>query len=121
MCSENNGVLMVLLFQITPVSVKWLLKNKNNLLPLKKQGTIALIGPLGDEKENMPGTWSVAANFSKAISLRKGLEDATGGKAKILYAKGSNLYEDANLETFATPFGKGLHRDNRSADELRNE
>ncbi|HCW08737.1 MAG TPA: hypothetical protein DGG95_15380 [Cytophagales bacterium] len=68
-----------------------LLKNKNNVLPLKKEGTIALIGPLGDEKENMPGTWSVAANFSKAISLRKGLEAATEGKAKIVYAKGSNL------------------------------
>src|SRR6476469_7549658 len=31
-----------------------LLKNQNNLLPLKKSGTIALIGPLADAKENMP-------------------------------------------------------------------
>jgi beta-glucosidase len=98
-----------------------LLKNKNNVLPLKKEGTIALIGPLGDEKENMPGTWSVAANFSKAISLRKGLEEATEGKAKIVYAKGSNLYEDAKLEVNATPFEKIVHRDSRSAEELRNE
>src|SRR5258708_9199582 len=98
-----------------------LLKNQNNLLPLKKQGVIALIGPLADEKENMPGTWSVATNFSKAISLRKGLEEATSGKAKILFAKGSNLNIDATPETNYTPFGKGLHRDNRSADELGNE
>ena len=46
-----------------------LLKNQNNILPLKKSGTIALIGPLADNKENMPGTWSVAADFSKAISV----------------------------------------------------
>lgn len=98
-----------------------LLKNKNNLLPIKKQGTIALVGPLADAVENMTGTWSVAANFSKSITLRKGLEEATAGKAKILYAKGSNLYEDEVLEANATPFGKTLHRDNRSAAQLREE
>jgi beta-glucosidase len=26
-------------------------------LPLKKSGTIAVIGPLADAKENMAGTW----------------------------------------------------------------
>src|SRR4029077_20965845 len=36
-----------------------LLKNQNNILPLKKSGTIAVVGPLADNKENMPGTWSV--------------------------------------------------------------
>ncbi|HQW94076.1 MAG TPA: glycoside hydrolase family 3 N-terminal domain-containing protein, partial [Ferruginibacter sp.] len=45
-----------------------LLKNSNNVLPLKKSGTVAVIGPLADNKENMPGTWSVAADFSKATS-----------------------------------------------------
>lgn len=98
-----------------------LLKNKNNVLPLKKNGTIALIGPLADAKENMPGTWSVAANFSKSISLLKGLQNAVGDKAKIIYAKGSNLYEDEILETNATPFGKTLHRDARSTAVLRDE
>src|SRR5215467_13858589 len=65
-----------------------LLKNKNNILPLKKSGTIGLIGPLADAKENMPGTWSVAADFSKAISLLQGMKEAAGSNAKILYAKG---------------------------------
>ncbi|HTH56302.1 MAG TPA: beta-glucosidase BglX [Cyclobacteriaceae bacterium] len=98
-----------------------LLKNKNDLLPIKKQGTIALVGPLADAVENVTGTWSVAANFSKSITLRMGLEAATAGKAKVLYAKGSNLYEDETLEANATPFGKGLHRDKRSAAQLRDE
>lgn len=98
-----------------------LLKNKNNLLPIKKTGTIALVGPLADAKENMTGTWSVAANFSKSISLLKGLQNAVGDKAKIIYAKGSNLYEDETLETNATPFGKTLHRDKRSATDIREE
>ena len=67
-----------------------LLKNQNNILPLKKSGTIALVGPLADAKENMPGTWSVAADFSKAISVLQGLNETVGNNAKLLYAKGSN-------------------------------
>lgn len=38
-----------------------LLKNDRQLLPLSKQGKIALIGPLADTRSNMSGTWSVAA------------------------------------------------------------
>ena len=65
-----------------------LLKNQGNLLPLKKSGTIALIGPLGDTKENMPGTWSVATDLTKAITVKAGLENAVGNNAKVLFAKG---------------------------------
>ena len=62
-----------------------LLKNSENILPLKQQGTIAVIGPLGDNKENMVGTWSVSADFSKAISLFTGLSEEMKGKANVLY------------------------------------
>src|SRR5690606_29503303 len=71
-----------------------LLKNHDNLLPLKKNGTIALVGPLADAKENMTGTWSVSADFSKAVSVLTGLQNALGNAGKILYAKGSNLTRD---------------------------
>ncbi len=98
-----------------------LLKNKDNLLPIKKSGTIALIGPLGDAKENMTGTWSVAARFSESISLIEGLTKAVGNNAKIVYAKGSNLDEDEVLEENSTLFGKSLHRDKRSSSELLKE
>ncbi|MEQ1585210.1 MAG: glycoside hydrolase family 3 N-terminal domain-containing protein, partial [Cyclobacteriaceae bacterium] len=98
-----------------------LLKNKDNILPIKKSGTIALVGPLADAKENMTGTWSVAARFSESISLREGLQKTVGANAKIVYAKGSNLDENEVLEANSTLFGKSLHRDKRSAAELRNE
>ena len=61
-----------------------LLKNQDNTLPLKKAGTIALIGPLADSKENMPGTWSVATDLNTAVSVRTGLQNALGNKAKLL-------------------------------------
>ncbi len=98
-----------------------LLKNQGNILPLKKTGTIALIGPLADAKENMPGTWSVAANFSKAISVLAGLQTAAGNNAKIVYAKGSNLDADSLFEQRAGMFGKGLNRDRRSAQAIIDE
>lgn len=95
-----------------------LLKNQNQLLPLKKSGTIGLIGPLADAKENMPGTWSVATRMENAVSLLAGIKEVAGPSTKVLYAKGSNLDYDEEFETKATMFGKTLHRDGRSKEEL---
>ncbi len=98
-----------------------LLKNQGNILPLKKSGTVALIGPLADNKENMPGTWSVAANFQKATSVLSGMQQVLGDKVKIIYAKGSNLDYDAAYEERAGMFGKALGRDNRPTDVIIKE
>lgn len=95
-----------------------LLKNQGNILPLKRSGTIALIGPLADNRENMPGTWSVAADFSKAVSLLQGIKDAGGNEIKVLYSQGSNLDADSLFEQRAGMFGKSLHRDPRPAGEI---
>lgn len=94
-----------------------LLKNENNLLPIEKKGKIALIGPMGDSRKNMAGTWSVAAVHDNYKSLKEGLEDALKGKAELLYAKGSNLYADPKLEAACTVFGHDM-RDPRSEEEL---
>lgn len=91
------------------------------VLPLKKSGTVALIGPLADAKENMPGTWSVAADFSKAISVLQGLNETVGNKAKLLYAKGSFLDDDSVFEQRAGMFGKSFNRDGRTKEQLLQE
>ncbi|MBE7177404.1 MAG: beta-glucosidase BglX [Mucilaginibacter polytrichastri] len=98
-----------------------LLKNDKETLPLKKSGKIALIGPLADAKENMPGTWSVAADFMRATSVLTGLKEVLGNKAEVLYAKGANLTADSTLENNATMFGKTLHRDKRPEQEILDE
>lgn len=97
-----------------------LLKNEG-VLPLKKKGTIGLIGPLADTRSNMPGTWSVAARLDVPKTLREGLADAVKGKAEVLYAKGSNLVSDFDLEMRSTMFGRELGRDNRTDDQLLDE
>ena len=98
-----------------------LLKNENQLLPLKKSGTIAVVGPLANTKENMAGTWSVATIQNKSIALLEGLKNVVGDKVKLLYAKGSNLTYDAALEQRATMFGKEIDRDDRTEKELLDE
>ena len=97
-----------------------LLKNEK-VLPLRKQGTIGLVGPLADTRSNMPGTWSVAARLDVPKTVREGLEDAVAGKAKVLYAKGSNLVSDYDLEMRSTMFGRELGRDIRTDAQLLEE
>lgn len=98
-----------------------LLKNENQLLPLKKSGTIAVVGPLANSRENMGGTWSVATKQDRSNSFLEGLKTVVGDKAKVLYAKGSNLDYDAEFEAKATMFDKGLKRDSRSSQEMIQE
>lgn len=97
-----------------------LLKNTNQALPLKKQGTIAVVGPLANTASNMPGTWSVAVNLVKPATLVEGVKAVAGNNAKVLYAKGSHLIADGAYEDRATLFGRTLHRDkeNRSNEEM---
>jgi beta-glucosidase len=97
-----------------------LLKNNSNLLPLSANKKIAVVGPLANAKENMTGTWSVAADNAQSITLLKGLTDAVG-TTNVLYAKGSNLDDDIELEKRATMFGKEIPRDNSTAEELIQE
>jgi len=98
-----------------------LLKNQGNVLPLKKGGTIALVGPLADTRENMAGTWSVAANFAQCVSVLDGLKEAVGDGGKVLYSLGANLDADSLLEQRGTIFGKSLRRDHRPAAEILQE
>lgn len=91
-----------------------LLKNQDNLLPLKRQGKIALIGPLADTRANMAGTWCVAYTPDKYSTLKEGFERALKGKAELLYAQGCNLMADAERQR-AAEFGKTINRGDDAA------
>ena len=96
-------------------------KSSRPVLPLEKQGTVAVIGPLGNTRSNMPGTWSVAARLDDYPSLYEGLKEMTASRVNITYAKGSNLISDAAYEERATLFGRSLNRDNRTDKKLLDE
>lgn len=67
-----------------------LLKNENNVLPLKKTGQkIALIGALASDKTSPLGSWRIAADDSTAVSVLEGLKQYEGNS--ITYAKGADV------------------------------
>ncbi|WP_231426319.1 beta-glucosidase BglX [Pedobacter sp. Leaf250] len=99
-----------------------LLKNKNNVLPLKKSGTIGLIGPLADNTANMYGTWSVAALFDQSVTVLQGLKNALGNNAKILTARGSNFLADSIAEhRYVNVHNPTYKRDPRTEEEMIKE
>ena len=60
-----------------------LLKNEGALLPLKKSGTIAVVGALADSKEDMLGSWAAEGNPADAVSVREGITRAGGSAVQI--------------------------------------
>ncbi len=86
-----------------------LLKNEHQTLPLKKQGKIALIGPLANDRANIAGTWCVAYTPERYQTIKEVMEQALAGKAQLLYAQGCNLTRDAALQE-AAEFGKHIPR-----------
>ena len=79
------------------------------VLPLKKQGKIALIGPLADNRSNMVGCWSTGDTPELYSTLKEAMERAVGDKAQVLFAQGCNIYADEATQNGAT-FGRPIDR-----------
>jgi beta-glucosidase len=98
-----------------------LLKNSKQILPLKKNSTFAVIGPLANTATNMAGTWSVATKQDKSITFIDGFKEVVGKNASVFYAKGSNLDYNPEFQAKGTMFGKEIPWDNRSKEMLLEE
>jgi len=69
-----------------------LLKNENQLLPISKNTkSIAVIGPLANDKDIPLGSWRAKAISNSAVSLLEGIQSAVSSNITINYAKGCNL------------------------------
>ena len=79
-----------------------LLKNDRQLLPLKKYGTIALIGPLIKSIRDNLGFWSYdwPDDSDRVVSPWAGIQKKVGGGTKLLYARGCGL-TDTSRDGFA--------------------
>lgn len=86
-----------------------LLKNEGDVLPLRKQGTIALIGPLADDRSNMVGCWSTADKPELYSTLKEAMQRAVGTAAKVVYAQGCNIYDDSTIQANCS-FGRPIPR-----------
>ena len=98
-----------------------LLKNSNNILPLKKSGTIALIGPLADNQRNMLGTWNIRGEYNEDITVMQGLKNVAGNNVNVLYAKGANISDDSMIVTNVNNFAKEIDVDSRTPQQMIEE
>ncbi|MFN4977831.1 MAG: beta-glucosidase BglX, partial [Bacteroidota bacterium] len=98
-----------------------LLQSDYKTLPLKKSSSIALIGPLANDRSNMLGTWAVSGDPQKSVSVLEGMKNVGGNTLKIQYAKGANITDDPNLARQANVFGMRVEIDKRSPDEMLQE
>jgi beta-glucosidase len=98
-----------------------LLKNNNQALPLKKSGTIALIGALANDKSNMLGTWAVSGDATTSIPILEGMKNVGGSAVNVLYARGANITDDTLLAKYVNVFGERVSIDPRSSGDLITE
>jgi beta-glucosidase len=95
-----------------------LLKNRLETLPLKKSGTIAMIGPLADSQRDIMGSWSAAGVAKQSVSLLQGMRNATEGKATLLYEKGANVTDNKGIQDFLNLYEQAVSVDTRSPQQL---
>lgn len=92
-----------------------LLKN-SGVLPLAAPCDVALIGPLGCDRVNMLGTWSVAGNAQDVISLQDALSVRAGVQLRV--AMGANLVSEPWLIERLNVHGETVIRDPRPEAEM---
>jgi beta-glucosidase len=69
-----------------------LLKNEQNLLPVKKTlKSIAVIGPDADNGANQLGDYTARTVLQPVVTILQGIKEKAGPQTKVLYAKGSNV------------------------------
>jgi beta-glucosidase len=98
-----------------------LLKNWRETLPLKKDATIALVGPLADSQRDIMGSWSAAGVAKQSIPLLQGVRNAMAGKGTVLYAKGANITDNKGIQDFLNLYEQAVSVDKRSPQELIDE
>lgn len=74
-----------------------LLKNDRNLLPLDKNvKSIAVIGPLGDDRRAPLGPWNGDGREENTITALAGVKAAVPAETKVVYAKGCDIRGDSD-------------------------
>ncbi|MGY5849939.1 beta-glucosidase BglX [Salegentibacter sp. F14] len=97
-----------------------LLKKDAEVLPLKKEANIALIGPLANDQNNMLGTWAPTGDFKLSVPVLKGIRNVIP-EAKVTYAKGANISDDAQFTENVNALGPKIIVSDESPEELLEE
>jgi beta-glucosidase len=98
-----------------------LLKNRLQTLPLKKSGTIAVVGPLADSKRDVMGSWSAAGVADQTVTVLQGIKNAVGDKASIVHVKGANVTDQKDIVAFLNQYEPAVQVDPRTPKEMIDE
>ena len=81
-----------------------LLQNNNDLLPLSRKQTIAVIGPLANDKASQLGPWAGNGQAADAVTPLEALRQKLGND-HVLYAKGVDIppFESGRAAGVAAP------------------
>ena len=121
--ADNNAEYRLHRTQAREVARKTLvlLKNENGLLPLKKEGVIALIGPLAKSTVDIMGSWSASGVPAQSVTIYDGLKNAMN-QGSLIYARGANLEEDQEVVKYLEYQGVSeIANDPRPAAEMIDE
>jgi beta-glucosidase len=79
-----------------------LLKNEGNVLPIEGRAvrSIAVIGPLADDRKNLMGSWSGDGRAEDVVSVLSGIRARAGQNVRVTYARGCDI-EGNSTEGFA--------------------
>jgi len=73
-----------------------LLRNPGQILPIPPTvKTIAVIGPLGNSKQDMPGNWSAAGNAGQCVTLLEGILNNTGSNQQVHFVQGCQVNDSS--------------------------
>lgn len=98
-----------------------LLKNEGNILPLKKQGKIAVVGPLGKSGHNLYGCWTGNGSAQPNLGIFDAIKEAVGNNGEVVYARGSNVFANPDYEIAGQIKSGDVGRDPRSAEDMVKE
>ncbi|MBS7648869.1 glycoside hydrolase family 3 C-terminal domain-containing protein, partial [Candidatus Bathyarchaeota archaeon] len=77
-----------------------LLKNEGNILPLNRDiDSIAVIGPLANDRETPLGPWSCLGSPEDVVTVLEGIKSKLSRNTRVLYAKGCDV-EGTSKEGF---------------------
>ncbi|HEX3719351.1 MAG TPA: beta-glucosidase BglX [Verrucomicrobiae bacterium] len=95
-----------------------LLKNEDEILPLKRSGVIALVGPLANSRRDLLGSWSAAGDWKLVTSIETALKEVAGTNVTFLRQRGANLVDNPKLLDALNGSGADIVPDKRTPQTM---